>query len=163
MHALLGSAKKFLFVEDCFNSYETSFDTTLLCHHQLSINNSKTSILFPYFRPSPIFSIAGMPSNSTGSITDINISGIAESRGPADQTAPISSNHTATSRRANHLPPSACILGTDMPIFRKNAAVMEPQLTIREPDVRNAPLPPETHTVWAHFPGLKITWDMLEN
>lgn len=40
---------------------------------------------------------------------------------------------------------------------------MEPQLTIGEPDFRNAPFPSDMCAAWAHYPRINITWDMLIN
>lgn len=77
-----------------------------------------------------------MQSSSIGSATDTDVSGIAEFRVRADQSAPIPHIHTATFRRTNPHPPSRCIAGSDIPVRNKGAAAMEPQLTIGEIDVR---------------------------
>lgn len=72
-----------------------------------------------------------MPSNnSTGSTTVATASEIAESHVPADQPAPISPIHTTTFRRKNLLSPSRRLAESDIPACRREAAAMEPGVSI---------------------------------
>lgn len=73
-----------------------------------------------------------MPSNIlTRFATDDNVSELAKSCAPTYEPAQVPPVHTATSRRINlHCPPRRTT-GKDMPARRREAAALEPQLTIR--------------------------------
>lgn len=68
-----------------------------------------------------------MPWDSIGSATDANMSRIAESRVPIDQTPLVPSVHIVTSRRTDALHPSSRIAGSDIPACHKNTAAMKRQ------------------------------------
>lgn len=92
------------------------FDTRIsaLIFHHSSINFFKS-------HPCP---------NPRRSNTDANVSGIAEVCANTDQPLPATLAHVATSRHTDLLSPSFCIVGSDISVRFKVAAVMESQLMI---------------------------------
>lgn len=88
--------------------------------------------------------------------------GIAKSRVSDDQPALMTFVHTETSRLTNPFPPSLRIAGSKIPACRREAADIHEQLTIGEPDVRNAPLLSDVYAAWACYPRLTLTWDKLK-
>lgn len=98
-----------------------------------------------------------MPSNSTGSATDANVSKIAVSRVPADHVAPIPSIHTVAPRRTSLLLLSCCITRSDITGCRREEASKDPRDTIGMPDVRSASLPPDLYKTWARYARTDIT------
>lgn len=119
--------------------YLTSCDPALGCFHRISINIFQPYILVPLSHHLEFFLITIILSNATGSAIDASVSGITESRVPADQPATIPPIRTATSRRTTLLPPSRLIAGRKIPIFRKKGAAIELQFMIGEHDDRNPP------------------------
>lgn len=81
--------------------------------------------------------------NSTGSATETNVSGIAESCVSTDQQIPISPVHIATSRPANPHPPIRRIDDRNIPTRCSKAAVMDLLFTIGAPEVQNVILLPD--------------------
>lgn len=79
---------------------------------------------------------------------------------PVHEPTPASFIHNVTSRRTDNLSPSHCIAGSNILVCPRKVADMEPQLTIGEPDVRNAPFSSDMHAAWAHYSRLSTTWDM---
>lgn len=82
-----------------------------------------------------------MPSSSTGSATAAIVFGNAWYRNLADQRAPTSSIHTATSHPTNLLALSRCIGGSFILSRRRKAATMDPQDTIAKPVVSTTAFP----------------------
>lgn len=86
-----------------------------------------------------------MPPRSTGSATNLVVSGIVESLVSSDLTIPIAPIHTATSRRTNFLPSFCRIARGEVPACRSEANAMELSYTFGEPDVQNAFLLSDLH------------------
>lgn len=117
--------------------------------HCLEVSSSKNFTLTSFLCSSSIhLSIllnVIVPSIFTGSATDAHMSGIFKFRDPADYTAPVSSVHTATSRRTNLLPPSSRIAGSYIFTRRREAAAMELRIIIEGLDIWNDPSTPDWH------------------
>lgn len=86
-----------------------------------------------------------MPSNSSGSATDVNASETAEFYVTAGGPTFVPPINTATSRPTNLLPPSLRVAGNDIPIRRREAAAMVLRITIGEPEVLSVPFFFHTH------------------
>lgn len=95
--------------------------------------------------------------------TDANVSGNAKSLVPADQPAPATHVHIATSRLSILLPTTYSNAGSDLPACRKETAVIKPLFTIRKPNVCNAPLPSDMYVTWVRYPRLNVKLNILEN
>lgn len=54
------------------------------------------------------------------------------------QPTHVSIQHVAFSWRPSCLPTSSLLAGSDLPVCRRNAATIEPQFTIGEPDIQNS-------------------------
>lgn len=134
-------------------AYLTNFNTGWDWHYSLNTRLPILRLLL-FIHPYSLTS-AVQSNNSSWYATDASISGIAESRVPADQPEPASPFHTATYRRTNLLPPSRRIAGSDMPIHHMKAATMEPQFSIGEPDVQDALSPFSMHADWAGYSKTK--------
>lgn len=103
-------------LEILYKPYISSCDTTWGCIHQLLINNSHTFNSFSFSRLSPIFIISVIPSSLSSSTTNSSVSGIAESRAPAEQPEPIPPIYTtAKSRRTNPFLHRVESLGATLP------------------------------------------------
>lgn len=76
-----------------------------------------------------------MSINSTGLATNANVPGVAKTPVTADQPAPVPPVYTATSRRANLLPPSPRTNGSDISAPRQEAAAMESRDNIGKQNV----------------------------
>lgn len=103
-----------------------------------------------------------MPSNSTGSATVANVSGVAESRVTAEHLALMIPVHSVTFCHANLLPSSRSIAESAIPVNCWKAAVVKPGFTVGEPDLRNLPLFSDCHMTWLRYPMPKISYEMLE-
>lgn len=64
-----------------------------------------------------------MPSKSTGSATDVNVSVTAEYRVLVDFPEPIAPIYTAISRQTSAQPLSCCIAGSETPARCKKATL----------------------------------------
>lgn len=95
--------------------------------------------------------------NSTESATDTYVSGIAESRVPADQLASVPPVHCALSRNTRR------IAWNKMPARRREAAYQEPYFTTGEPGVRNVPFSSDMYGPWVCYPRMSIIWYMFEH
>lgn len=107
--------------------------------HRLSINNFWAFIYLLFLHTVKYHQSPLCPPSSTGSATNNSFSWIADFRLTADQPAPISLVHAATSRRINLFSPTchiACI-----PVRCREAAAMETQEPIEKLDVQNIPIP----------------------
>lgn len=78
-----------------------------------------------------------MPSSSASSANNSNVSMISEYRGLASRPAPIRRIHTTTPRRTNLLSPSCRIAGSEIPVFRGEAAAIKLHVTTVEPEFQN--------------------------
>lgn len=81
-----------------------------------------------------------MPYSIIGFVNDANMSGITESCVPTNHPEPTTHFHISTSRQTNLLPLSCRIAGSAILAHRRKAAATEPQFTIGEQDLRDAPL-----------------------
>lgn len=82
---------------------------------------------------------------------------IVDFRVPADQPAPDSPVHTASSPCVKLLPQSRHISAIDISTNRREAPAMAPQVMIGEPDVQSAALSFGMYVAWAHYSRLNIT------
>lgn len=120
------------------------------------------SNVFPSLSIQQFASPLHMPSNnSTASEKDASISGIAELRVHADQLSPIPSVYKAAFSRPNLLSQSPCILWSDIPAYRREAAVIELQFTIGWPLVRNALLRSDLYATLPRCAEKNKSWDQL--
>lgn len=77
----------------------------------------------------------------TGFATNANVSGMVGFYATADQPAPIHPIYTVSSCRTSLFTPSRRTPGSATPTHHREAAAMELQDSITEPDFCNAPLP----------------------
>lgn len=104
-----------------------------------------------------------MPLKSRGFATDVYVYGIAESRVPDDQPAPVHPAHNATSPRINFLSPSRYITESDIPVLFREADAIELQFTVGEPYIQNSPLSHTLHATWVRYACINITCDHFEH
>lgn len=103
-----------------------------------------------------------MPSSSSGSATNANVSRIAEFRVSADEPASILPINTVISCRTDLFSPSHRIAGGDIPARYLEAPLMESRNTIEKPNVRNAPSSPDLYATCVRSAPINITCDQLE-
>lgn len=95
--------------------------------------------------------------NSTELVTDASVSLIAESRAPGSQPAPITLVLTVTSRGTKFIPSYRLIIGSKISVRRCEGATVDLLNTIRQPDVRDAPLTPHLYTIWLRHAQIDVT------
>lgn len=104
-----------------------------------------------------------MRSSSSGSVSDANMSEIAEAGVSADQPARTPPIRNPTSRRTDFLPPSRHISGSKIFIRRRKADAIESRDNIKERNVCFVPIPPDLYATLARFGRINITWVQLKN
>lgn len=153
MHTLLWSATVLV----RWRSYANCLNPTATLPQNVTIGYPSTVSKPPFSYCSFIYCqiswITVMPFNSTGYATDPNVLRIAESRVPSDHLKSVLPIHTPISCCTCLTPPTRRIALCKIPIRHREAAAMEPQDTVGEPDDCNAFLPlltctrPETITL----------------
>lgn len=115
----------------CWRLFADNIYTTATppCGILVGYPSTINKVPFPFFVYRQFSSIAVMPSSTTCSTTDTNVSEISKFRVPADQPVPISPIHIATSRCTNFLSSSLRSFWNDFSIHSCIVAAMEPQDT----------------------------------
>lgn len=156
-HALLGGASSPFFSGRAYLENLTTAWGAII--HSTSDSHSLSVII----NPSLFIDLNHAVKSSAGSATDANVSGIANSRLPTDQPAPVPPIHASTFLRINLFSSSRRMAGSNIPARHREAALMELHFAIGEPHVRKAPLHSSMDMAWAPYTKLNLIWDMFEN